>query len=309
MRRIGLLIRSITGRLGSEKPHAGVDSTIAASVAPVEIPPTIPPMATRELAAGTCGVGSERPCGAVVAQSTFNRLVAGSNPAGGTRRTDFVGACLIAATLALLVALLVAHVRTEPAGAHVLNPVACRIVWEQAPAGEKWSALQECVAMQHQHALEHQCRPPRPVVRGITVKGHPGGSEQRRNVTIALNTGRAMRTPPSHMVALIAGATQEDALRNQPEERDHDSVGFLQLRAIHGTHRERMDIAFSTRWFLWGIRSIDPRGTARLESTSKYRRDWGLIQRQQRSAHPLKYNQWIPEARRTYRAFLGGCPR
>lgn len=192
-----------------------------------------------------------------------------------------------------------------PAQAHTVKHSRCDIVWSAAKPGKKWEAKQECLRRVKAHNLRHVCAKPRPIVRGITAKKQRASFTQRRNVTIALNVGRSMRVPANHQVAMVAAATQEASLYNNPWGHG-TSVGFLQLIDTHEPdgvgHDWRMDIHNSAGWFFSGARQIDPRGNARINPGD-------LAQRVQRSAHPTLYYQWVREARTTYRKFLGPCPK
>lgn len=253
-----------------------------------------------------------------VAQLGEHRLckagVVGSNPSSSTasvahiaRRSSVFGRLLLAAIVGLVVALLVAY-DPAPATAHRPDPAACQAAWEAAPDGEKWPAKQTCLTGQHRHQLAHECSRPRPLVpRTVRVKGVRATSHQRQMLTRALNEARRMRAPRSHLVAVAAGMTQETVAQNL-NYGDRDSVGILQLRAMHGTRRWRLVPENSAGWFLRGARQLDPRGRAPLRSDRRTGR-WGLIQRVQRSGHPYAYNRWLPESRRTVAAFLGACPR
>lgn len=222
---------------------------------------------------------------------------------------DPFGALLLATIVALIAALLVTY-QPPSAIAHDPNPVACQIAWERAEVGGKWRALKMCQAVQRTHKLVHACAPPRPFIPArVTVKGSTASLHQRRMLTRALAEARRRHAPKSHMVALVAGMTQESAAENLAYG-DRDSVGILQLRAMHEPDGVGIDWRMrpenSAGWFLDGAHSIDPRGRARLATT---RAGWGLIQRVQRSGHPELYDQWIPEARRTVGAYLGACHR
>jgi hypothetical protein len=231
----------------------------------------------------------------------------GSNPrihvASGRALDRLIFGVLSATIVALIIGLLVAP---RSAQAHQPDPAACVAKWERADDGDRFAAKRACEARQDRHRLAHATAPC-PVVGAITVKGARGDVDQRRNVTAALNAGRKRQVPRSHMVAIVAGATQEDSLRNDPRARDHDSVGFLQLRGFHGTHRQRMHIPYASDWFYDGLYRLDPHGRAPLRTTSRHRSGWGLIQRRQRSGHPFAYNQWIVEARRTVTTYTRGC--
>lgn len=195
------------------------------------------------------------------------------------------------------------------ASAHTVNKQQCKRVASarSETVGEWRSAYKACRQRAKQHRVRHSCRRGRrPVVlRGsITIKGvRKVGVKRRRNITRALRLARKMKAPRSHMVALVAAMTQEASGHNKPLGHG-TSVGILQLIDEHGSVAWRMKVENSAGWFLRGARRLDPHGRARLATT---RRGWGLIQRVQRSGHPSLYNQWIPEASRTVRVFLGPC--
>lgn len=159
-----------------------------------------------------------------------------------------------------------------------------------------------------QHAMHHACSNPRaplPLIGRVRGKAGYVGMQQRRNVTVALNTARKMRAPRSHQVAVLAAALQEQGWSNKPYGHG-SSVGFLQLINAHGSAEWRMRVRNSSGWFLRGARQLDPHGTAPLATTDN---GWGLMQRVQRSGHPSLYNQWIDEARAAVATFYRPCKR
>ena len=140
---------------------------------------------------------------------------------------------------------------------------------------------------------------PRPLVSPRTrVKGSRASIQQRRNITAALNIARKRGAPLNHRLGLVAAITQE-ASANNLSHGHGTSVGILQLIDIHGSVAWRMHLPNSVGWFLNGARKVDPRG--RMSPGS-------LAQAVQRSAHPTLYHQWVPEASRTYKLYLAGCP-
>jgi hypothetical protein len=140
---------------------------------------------------------------------------------------------------------------------------------------------------------------PRPLVSPrTTVKHRRASIQQRRNITEALNIARKRGVPLNHRLGLLAAITQESSANNLGHGHG-TSVGILQLINIHGTVAWRMHLPNSVGWFLNGARKVDPRG--RLAPGT-------LAQAVQRSAHPTLYHQWVPEAKRTYKLYLAGCP-
>lgn len=190
------------------------------------------------------------------------------------------------------------------ASAHTAKPERC---YKQAESRDDRAAfLRKCLAYVEAHNLQHACRPPRPLVSAtVTVKHRRATIAQRRIITRILNLGRKLNAPPSHQVAAIAAATQESTIANLRGGHG-SSVGILQLISDHGSVSWRRTIENSAGWFFRGAKKLDPRGNARLATTGY---GHGLIQRVQKSGHPYAYNQWISEARRTYRLFLRGCHR
>lgn len=136
-----------------------------------------------------------------------------------------------------------------------------------------------------------QCLP-----RTVTAKHAPTTAAQRANATAALDRALQMGSTQKQQVALIAAATQEQGLRNEPYGHG-TSVGFLQLIDVHGSKRWRMRIYNSAGWFLRGAKQVDAPALS----------PGDLAQRVQRSAHPTLYRQWVGEARRTVNSYRRFC--
>lgn len=203
------------------------------------------------------------------------------------------------------IAALVAFMAFAPnASAHIIKPTGC---YKQASARDDGGVfLRKCLAYVSGHNLAVQCKAPRPLVPAtVRVKGVRADRQQRIIITRILNLGRRLNVPPSHQVAVIAAATQESTVQNLNGGHG-TSVGILQLTNIHGTVQWRRVVENSAGWHFRGLDQLDPRGQAPLATGPS---GPGLIQRVQKSGHPYAYNQWIPEARRTYKAFLGACRR
>lgn len=184
----------------------------------------------------------------------------------------------------------------DEAHAHRPSPVACDIAWINALPGQRYIAASRCRERQRQHQLSHVCRH-RPLLKGITVKHVRANAKQRRNLSTALAYAYHTHTSVRHMVALVAGITQESNAYNEASG-DGTSVGVLQLISIHGSVAYRMHIPNSVGWFLRGLLKVD-----------HGQRIAQLIQDQQRSAHDADatYGRWVSEAKRTVRAYLGPC--
>lgn len=205
----------------------------------------------------------------------------------------------ITITLVLLLSIALAW-GCKPARAHTPNPIACLIAWQEAPVGSKWTALQRCKRMQHLHILAHVCALPRPMIPYARVKGLPASYAQRRNISVLLGVARRLHSSRKVMIAAVATATQESSIRELPYGHG-TSLGPFQLISDHGPAYLRQRIGFSSYWFLPKAINI------------AYHKPYLTIgetsQAVQRSAYPHAYDQWVDEARRTVRTYLGYCPR
>lgn len=186
------------------------------------------------------------------------------------------------------------------ASSHTPKNQTCYVLQNSAPTGRKYRTKILCFEFIREHYLAHECAKPRPIVRGITVKGRRADLEQRTVITTILNMGRKRGASRKVQLASIAGVTQESGARELPYGHG-TSVGPLQLINTHGPARLRKTIEFSGDWFLDRALNIDYH-RPNLSVTE-------LTQAVQGSAHPNAYAQWVPEARRTYKKFLGPCRR
>lgn len=192
---------------------------------------------------------------------------------------------------------------TSPeAQGHRPNPSRCQAVSQQAPPGFRYRALQQCLGYVKQHQIDHVCQlPMRPLIgTRVTVKGRKATRHQRRVLTTILNIGRAWRVEPKVQIAAVATTTQE-ASAMELRYGHGTSVGPMQLISMHGTFEQRVRADFSARWFF--------RRAINVNHHHPYLSVNDLSQRVQKSAHPNAYARWVPEARRTYRTFLGPCRR
>ncbi len=206
--------------------------------------------------------------------------------------------CVLAAALALLA-------MPDKASSHTARAANCELVWQAAPAGDKWHQKQLClVAVVHHNCVKHW----RLVPGAVTVKGvhlRPSGSaywrNQRHVIGWLVHEALRRKLPTKVAVAAIATTTQESSARElqHPTSFSGSSVGPFQLIDLHGSEAERRTIEFSGNWFYNGaIRSYraNPSQSAVELSDSV-----------QRSSYPRAVAQWIPEAQRTLRIVLGPC--
>ncbi len=201
----------------------------------------------------------------------------------------------------LLIAILNFAMLAKPAAAHSFPRGVCMQIWEQAPPGTKYKKLTACRRYVITHQIAHTCQKPRPLLpRTITVKHVRATKTQRQVLTTALNAARPRAMRFKTYVALVAGITQESTAYNNPGGHG-SSVGILQLIDSHGTVAWRLYIPNSVNWFLNGVLPDD--------RAHPYLSVNDLVQRQQGSGHPTAYAQWVSEATRTVRAFLGPCKR
>lgn len=210
-----------------------------------------------------------------------------------------------ATTILLLAALALtiwALATPGPAHAHTVRTADCYAAAKASgyPYGSYyWKAtLNRCMRYAKRHNLAHTCAKPRPLIARATVKGQPADRAQRANLTRILNLGRKVGARYVTQVAIVAAATQESSARNIPYGHG-TSVGILQLIDIHGSVAWRMVIENSAGWFF--------RGAAPIARANPSIAPGRLAQAVQRSAYPDAYHQWVPEARRTVRAFYGPC--
>lgn len=202
---------------------------------------------------------------------------------------------LFITVLALL--LVIAILRAPAADAHAspIRAQICNVVWEQLPPGERFPAKRQCLAQVREHNCRHV---PRFVPRAVTVKGRRADAGQRR--VIGWLVTEALRRDLPHVVLLAAvSTTTQEASARELRHGHGSSLGPFQLIDSHGHASQRRTIAFSGDWFYNGAMKV-------------YRRWRGidavtLSHRVQRSAHPTATRRWIPEARRTIKATLGGC--
>ncbi|HWT23393.1 MAG TPA: hypothetical protein VN213_07795, partial [Solirubrobacteraceae bacterium] len=94
----------------------------------------------------------------------------------------------------------------------------------------------------------------------VTIKGLRADAEQRRNIDLVLQVIEEEKAPEKAALALIEACIQEATFRNLAGG-DRDSVGILQLRALHlggstSTRGGRRDVKLVARLFLtrgfWG---------------------------------------------------------
>lgn len=208
-------------------------------------------------------------------------------------------ALVTVAGIAVIVLFALLALGEHQARAHTPRPAACTAAWEAAPPGEKWQAKQRCLQYIERHRLAHLCAKPRPVLAYATVKYTRATRSQRVVLSRVLAEGRRTRAHPNVMVSIVAAVTQESTATNLPYGHG-TSVGILQLIDLHGTVAWRMVIENSAGWYYRGARTV--RGYRTMPPAQ-------LAQAVQSSAHPTAYQQWVPEARRTYRRWLGPCPR
>lgn len=180
---------------------------------------------------------------------------------------------------------------------HTIRPQACQQLSQRAIPGARFETLVKCQHWVQEHKLAHECSKPRPIIWRMTVKHVRANRKQRDVATRILNTGRKMRATPKAMIASIAASTQESGIA-ELRHGHSSSLGPLQLLDYHGTTWQRINAEYSARWFFRGIQQVSQRGSI-----------GQLAQRVQRSRYPDAYDQWVSEAKRTYRTYLGACKR
>lgn len=185
-----------------------------------------------------------------------------------------------------------------PAQAHVIRPSVCDRAWQQAPAGQKWERKARCLRILRKHRIDHACQPKRVVPRSVKVKGERADRGQRHVLGWILHEGRRRHLRRVAVLAAIVATTQEASAR-ELRHGHGSSLGPFQLIDIHGSAAQRISVEFSGNWFYNGavkvLRDQPSIGPAQ------------LAQAVERSAYPSAYNQWLPEARRTLRAYQGLC--
>lgn len=144
-----------------------------------------------------------------------------------------------------------------------------------------------------------KCILPRTVrLGGVTVKGRPIGTNQRKVLLWIINEGHRRHLPRVVIIAAIAATTQESGAR-ELHHGTGTSLGPWQLISSHGTPAQRISVEFSGTWFFDGAMKVY-RGQRSITAAA-------LAQAVERSAYPSAYRAWVPEARRTIARINGPC--
>ncbi|HEY8374405.1 MAG TPA: C40 family peptidase [Pseudonocardiaceae bacterium] len=108
------------------------------------------------------------------------------------------------------------------------------------------------------------------------------GPESRQIVAMIITIGKERGLPPKAWQIAIQAGRQESGLRNLTYG-DRDSVGIFQIRAMHGSLEQRLDIVWQINWFYDTLLRVP--GWERM-------RPGDAAQAVERSAYPLKYHRW-----------------
>ncbi len=129
------------------------------------------------------------------------------------------------------------------------------------------------------------------------VEAYPMTPEQADNAATIAGVGAKLGMPDHAVTVAIATALQESGLRNLPHG-DRDSLGLFQQRPSQGwgAAAQLMDPVYAATAFYQRLRQQP--NWATLEVT-------GAAQLVQRSATPLAYARWEPQARATAAALTG----
>ncbi len=125
------------------------------------------------------------------------------------------------------------------------------------------------------------------LITGPWIGGYPGDNAPKDRIAkwMAAHSGRVPGLLP------VMTALAESGLKNVPYG-DRDSLGYFQIRGMHGSAQQRMDPNWSLNWFVqnaqrhWGKYPHTPEGLGQ----------WA--QAVQRSAYPGRYATQYNEARR-----------
>lgn len=144
----------------------------------------------------------------------------------------------------------------------------------------------------------------------LTVKGATATSEQKRNMDRVLDVAHDLKAGAKATKALVEACIVESRFLNVPGG-DRDSVGILQLRALHlggskSTKGGRRDIELVVKLFLtkgfWG-----KGGAIALAKKNSGKSAGWIAQQVQGSAFPGRYDQVAAEADKIIKAFAGGA--
>lgn len=139
---------------------------------------------------------------------------------------------------------------------------------------------------------------------GLTVKGVRATPYQIRNAERALDVAESLNAPKRARIALIAAMIVEALLRN-PTGGDADSVGPLQVRAMHGPVSKRRDIEWCAHRFL----TTGFFGNGGAIELARRNSNWSpgqIAQAVQGSMYPSRYDEYRQEAERFVNAYQGG---
>ena len=124
---------------------------------------------------------------------------------------------------------------------------------------------------------------------GVTYqKSSEFTAEQQAIAASAYKVAAEMGIPRRGMVVILAAGFQESGVRNL-SYGDSSSVGWLQLISSNGSYAQRMNPAYSARWFFGYLKKVP--GWESLPVTV-------AAQRVQRSAYPGAYAKWEDDAER-----------
>ncbi|GGM64507.1 lipoprotein [Longimycelium tulufanense] len=112
------------------------------------------------------------------------------------------------------------------------------------------------------------------------------GDESKRIAALIITIGKQRDLPPRAWQIALQAARQESGIRNLTYG-DRDSLGIFQIRGMHGSLRERLDVTWQINWFYDTLVRI--RGWERM-------RPGDAAQAVERSAFPDRYHRWEPMA-------------